>query len=50
MQGGALRSQMNHSSQGLVVLLGAVPVPGSDVPLQETLDGAVVEILHYLIR
>ncbi len=39
---------MNHSLQGLVVLFGAIPVPGSDVPHQDTLNGAGVEIPQHL--
>ncbi len=41
-------SRTNYSLQGLVVLFGAVPIPGSDVPCQDALDGAGVEIPQYL--
>ena len=41
-------SRTNHSSQGLTVLFGAVSVPGHDVPHQDALDGAEVQIPHYL--
>ena len=41
-------SQANHSLQGLAVLFGAVSIPGSDVPHQDALDGAGVEIPQYL--
>ncbi len=39
---------MNHSLQGLAVLFSAVPEPGSDVPRQDALNGAGVEIPQYL--
>ncbi len=39
----------NHSLQGLTVLFGAVPIPGSDVPRQDALDGAGIEIPQDLI-
>ncbi len=41
-------SQTNHSLQGLAVLFRAVPIPCTDVPCQDTLDGAGVEIPQYL--
>ncbi len=34
--------------QGLAVLFGAVPIPGSDVPREDALCGAGVEIPQYL--
>ncbi len=34
--------------QGLAVLSGAVPAPGSDVPCQDAFIGAGVEIPQYL--
>ncbi len=40
-------SQMNHSLQGLVVLFCAVSIPGSDVPRQDALDGAGLQIPQY---
>ncbi len=43
-------SRMNYSLQGLVVLFSAVPIPGNDVPCQDTLDGAGIEILQCLRR
>ncbi len=39
---------MNNSLQGLAVLFGAVSVPGSNVPDQDAVDGAGVEIPRYL--
>ncbi len=37
-------SQTIYSFQGLVVLFGAFSIPSSDVPRQDALDGAGVEI------
>ncbi len=41
-------SRTNHSLQGFAVLFGAVSKPGSDVPRQDALSGAGVEIPQYL--
>ena len=41
-------SPKNHSFQDLAVLLGAVSMLDGDVPCQDTLDSAGVEILQYL--
>ncbi len=37
-------SRTYHSLQGLAVLFGAVSIGGSNVPHQDALDGAEVEI------
>ncbi len=43
-------SQTNHSLQSFAVLFDAVSAPGSDVPCQDVLSGAGVEIPQYLRR
>lgn len=43
-----VRVRVNLSLQDLVVVFGVVSIPGSEVPHQATLDGAVVEIPLFL--